>query len=284
MEHHAQPRMDHAVRRAEHAQTFIFGWTAADLATLSVTVNGNIITAAENWSGEPAVAGTRGTAEVPPIHGIAPARSTPTPQRTGHGRSTRNLGTVNTGLTLPWITSTPVTIAPATATFTRGESLGYFTITQSANNVRITAADASSHTGVTPSFTVSNAVADADGDGMPDAWETAHGLNPLVADALLDTDGDGMSNLAEYLAGTDPQSSASNFRITSVTSPAAGQFAVTWPAVAGKLYRISTSADLSTWQPSQGVFLATTTGLRTVTIDIAGATQLFLRVEIAPAQ
>ena len=51
---------------------------------------------------------------------------------------------------------------------------------------------------------------DGDGDGIPDNWELAHGLNPYNAvDALLDPDGDGQTNLAEYLAGTDPHDLAS---------------------------------------------------------------------------
>ena len=47
---------------------------------------------------------------------------------------------------------------------------------------------------------------DTDGDGMTNAWETSHGLNPFdPSDADGDLDGDGLSNLAEFNAGTDPE-------------------------------------------------------------------------------
>ncbi len=42
---------------------------------------------------------------------------------------------------------------------------------------------------------------DGDGDGMPDAWEAAHGLNPRDAsDGNRDRNGDGWTNLEEWLA------------------------------------------------------------------------------------
>ena len=51
-------------------------------------------------------------------------------------------------------------------------------------------------------------LADTDGDGLPDGWEGRHGFNPLSApgmgEADADADGDGLPNVAELALGTDP--------------------------------------------------------------------------------
>ena len=46
---------------------------------------------------------------------------------------------------------------------------------------------------------------DDDNDGMPDAWEMLHGLDPLIDDASEDPDSDEINNLDEYLIDTDPK-------------------------------------------------------------------------------
>ncbi len=48
-------------------------------------------------------------------------------------------------------------------------------------------------------------LADADADGMPNAWEDEHSFDPLDAlDAGRDADGDGLTNEQEFVHGTDP--------------------------------------------------------------------------------
>ena len=47
---------------------------------------------------------------------------------------------------------------------------------------------------------------DTDGDGMPDAWEVANGLNPNdPSDAVKDCNGDGYTNIEKFINGIDPK-------------------------------------------------------------------------------
>jgi len=65
--------------------------------------------------------------------------------------------------------------------------------------------------GFTQEVAKAEVVLDADGDGLPDAWENLHGLNPKdPADAEADADGDGFTNLEEFQAKTDPKDRASH--------------------------------------------------------------------------
>ena len=95
---------------------------------------------------------------------------------------------------------------------------------------------------------------DSDGDGLPDAWEIANGLNPYdPADASADSDGDGMTNLQEYLAGTNPQDASSVLRITEVSfdsdGPTVNNLHFTFQAQANKSYSLFQAATLDNLNP-----------------------------------
>ena len=56
-----------------------------------------------------------------------------------------------------------------------------------------------------PELKSAEAPLDSDNDGMPDAWEIAHQLNPHdPSDANLGSDKDGYTNIEKYLNGLAP--------------------------------------------------------------------------------
>ena len=90
----------------------------------------------------------------------------------------------------------------------------------------------------TPGRDNETSVLDTDGDGMPDWWEIANGLNYLdPGDARLDKDQDGLTNLQEFLAGTDPSDPNSVLKFEAVTVTAS-ELALQFTAVAGKSYSV----------------------------------------------
>ncbi len=88
---------------------------------------------------------------------------------------------------------------------------------------------------------------DRDGDRIPDAYETAHGLNGLdPADAELDRDGDGLNNLQEYIFGTAAEI-PDRYAFSVSRNSLSGSNALTFSTVTGRSYRVMYSDNLSSW-------------------------------------
>jgi len=95
---------------------------------------------------------------------------------------------------------------------------------------------------------------DADGDGMPDLWETQYFGN-TTATAAADADSDGASNLSEYLAGTDPTNAASSLSLFCFHD-ATDDASIAFNSRAGQPYILEFCPDLvsGTWELNNLLF------------------------------
>jgi hypothetical protein len=89
---------------------------------------------------------------------------------------------------------------------------------------------------------------DEDKDGLLDRWELMWfgSLNDPRALPDADLDGDGMSNLMESKAGTSPFNIDDRFRVVNQNF-VGSDFEITWRAVRGVTYEISSSKDYINW-------------------------------------
>ena len=129
---------------------------------------------------------------------------------------------------------------------------------------------------------------DDDNDGLPDSWETAHGLDPFSGAGddgpEGDPDHDGMDNRAEFAAWTDPTNAASCLRLSiDLLSP--DQVQVRWSAVADQNYHLETAdeslSDGTTWNR---IYFGTALSNQESAVDYipTGVVSRFYRIRITP--
>lgn len=121
--------------------------------------------------------------------------------------------------------------------------------------------------------------ADSDLDGMPDAWERRHELDPgSAADAGGDDDRDGIGNRDEYFADTDPGDDRSGLHLVLDSGPAG--FTVRASTSTNRLYTLQFATNLAvTWEPVPGQGPRRGTGGEELRSDPAAGPRRFYRLK-----
>ena len=140
----------------------------------------------------------------------------------------------------------------------------------------------------------SSAVADTDGDGVPDSWTLqyfghATGQTGDLSRASDDADGTGQNNLFKYVAGLDPTNSASVFvlNIETVDGQPAQRRLIFSPRLADRTYRVlfgTNLVDSASWAEVSPATTSDSNSERSVTDLNAVDGSRFYRVEITLPQ
>jgi Calcineurin-like phosphoesterase/Purple acid Phosphatase, N-terminal domain len=131
---------------------------------------------------------------------------------------------------------------------------------------------------------------DSDNDGLSDFEETT-GFNNVITTAdpsghitlanNADSDGDFVSDGNEALAGTDPNNSASTFKIVSSAPAGISGITVDWNTVSGRLYHVQYAINSLTNPWSELISFIATSGVSRVTdTNTSGAIERYYRIGV----
>jgi hypothetical protein len=133
-----------------------------------------------------------------------------------------------------------------------------------------------------PSVTIASAfnvavLADADADGIPDAWEQSYFGDATAAARDADTDGDGSLNGQEYLAGTDPTNALSYLKVEFSVDGATANLVL--HAVSNRTYTVQFADRVQgeLWARLEDVAASSTNRVETV-VDRRSSTNRFYRL------
>lgn len=89
---------------------------------------------------------------------------------------------------------------------------------------------------------------DANGDGLPDAWQRLVNQDIAQVTPEGDADGDGSTNMQEYLAGTYAFDPTDGFKLDIVRMTKATPV-LEFLAITGRTYTVEGSSELASWTP-----------------------------------
>jgi hypothetical protein len=176
----------------------------------------------------------------------------------------------------------PVDLDPTgSIQLTAGVWTGAVTVKQTGTNIFLRASDNAGHLANGNLFAVESEI-DADGDGLPDAWELrSFGATSERPDA--DADADGVSNLEEFRAGTDPVNPESLTLIRTVAMRGA-DVVIRFGSVMGKAYRLERTRNLAMpdWTAVGGNISGTGAIIEVPDPGASGGPGSFYRVRVLP--
>lgn len=189
------------------------------------------------------------------------------------------LNSTITGLTSNAVLGTLTVTIPASAGPTASYAISFDHASASPNGLGSFA-----QTTTTGLITLADRSTSSFNDGIPDSWRLRYfgSIYNVLSQASADADGDGANNWQEYVAGTDPTDVASCLKASTDQAAAAQaqDSVIHWPSVSGKTYIIERSTSLfsPTWSP---VSTVTGTGADMEIHDTSGGTVRFYRVRVA---